>query len=399
MGIYEPAEDSFLLQKHVRELTLGRVLDMGTGSGIQALTAIKNPNVHMVVAVDQDEEAVHVLQQKINQEKIRKLTVAQSDLFSQVSGKYNVILCNPPYLPQDRGIEDKAIYGGKKGWELAERFFREVSSYLYPDGKILFLFSSLTNQKKIEEIITKNMLMFEEIDHQKLAFETLYVYLIQKHPVRRELEKKAVEQISYFTKGKRGMVFTGVIDHSKFVKTHLVKHQNIQKVAIKVLQPDTEAQHALEKESYWLKQVNQRGIGPRLLFTGENFVAMEFIDGPFLTDWMAGVQAKQILAALGELLHQCYVLDQLGITKEEMHHPHKHVLMIHNLPVLVDFERCHESKTPQNVTQCVEFITRMRNELAAKGLSVKVDFLRALAKAYKKEPTLDLLTNMIQTLK
>jgi methylase of polypeptide subunit release factors len=45
MAIYEPQEDSFLLQKVLKEYAFGRVLDMGTGSGIQALTAMRFPNV------------------------------------------------------------------------------------------------------------------------------------------------------------------------------------------------------------------------------------------------------------------------------------------------------------------------------------------------------------------
>src|SRR3989344_2824742 len=166
MGIYEPAEDSYLLQKHVREYALGRVLDLGTGSGIQALTAITNPNAQQVIAADANPEAVAALEHKIRTQHIRKLKVIQSDLFSHVPGKFNLIIFNPPYLPQDKGIEDRAIYGGKKGWELSEQFFRQASAYLYPDGKILFLFSSLTNITKIEEILEHNLLQWEELGRE-----------------------------------------------------------------------------------------------------------------------------------------------------------------------------------------------------------------------------------------
>src|SRR3989338_7359534 len=39
--IYEPREDSDLLKKWVLKLVSGRVLDMGTGSGVQALAALE----------------------------------------------------------------------------------------------------------------------------------------------------------------------------------------------------------------------------------------------------------------------------------------------------------------------------------------------------------------------
>ena len=84
---------------------------------------------------------------------MRKIKTIKSDLFENVEGHFNVILFNPPYLPQDKGIEDIALYGGKKGWEISEKFFNEVSKYLFSDGRMLFLFSSLTNKEKINEII------------------------------------------------------------------------------------------------------------------------------------------------------------------------------------------------------------------------------------------------------
>ena len=62
--MYEPREDSHLLEKHVRRNAFGRVLDMGTGSGIQALSAIKNVNVGEVIAVDINPEGNQSLKKK-----------------------------------------------------------------------------------------------------------------------------------------------------------------------------------------------------------------------------------------------------------------------------------------------------------------------------------------------
>ncbi len=64
MDIYEPAEDSYLLQEVVREEVHGRVLDVGTGSGIQALSAAKSSRVREVVAVDINPDAVRGLSGK-----------------------------------------------------------------------------------------------------------------------------------------------------------------------------------------------------------------------------------------------------------------------------------------------------------------------------------------------
>src|SRR3989344_5917150 len=140
MEIYQPAEDSYLMQKYVRQYAEGRVLDMGTGSGIQAKEAAKSPIVREVIAVDINKIAI----EKLKSENIRKIKAIHSDLFENIEGKFNLIIFNPPYLPQDEGIADEAIYGGRKGWEISERFFEQATKHLINNGKILFLFSSLT---------------------------------------------------------------------------------------------------------------------------------------------------------------------------------------------------------------------------------------------------------------
>jgi release factor glutamine methyltransferase len=402
MDIYEPAEDSYLLQKQVRKYAFGRVLDVGTGSGIQALTAMKCSNVREVVAVDINEKAVKELNNKIKQQKLRKIKVIKSDLFEKVEGKFNLIIFNPPYLPQDKGIEDPALYGGKKGWEISERFFWDVSKYLLPDGIVLFLFSTLTNKAKIEEVIEQNLLEFKQIDSLKIAFEELFVYEIKKSELLRELEAKNIEDIHYFAKGRRGVIYTGIQDKSRFVKTHFAKKELI-KTAIKIKRKESEAIGRIKNEAFWLKKLNKLGVGPKLLFSGDNHLMYKFVEGEFILDWMKGKSKESVLKVLINLLNQCKKMDKLKVNKEEMHHPQKHVLVnggkvvlidakksrisgILKTPkvVLLDFERCNETNKPKNVTQFVEFICRIKRELVKNHVKISVIKLRNLSKKYKK---------------
>ena len=385
IDIYQPAEDSYLLQKAVRSYAEGRVLDLGTGSGIQALTAVKVSAVREVVAVDINEEAVTQLQQKIKQEKLRKISAAVSDIFSNVHSQFNLIIVNPPYLPQDKGVEDKAIYGGKKGWEYIERFFASVSSYLFGDGKILLLFSSLTKKEKVEEIIGRYLFQFQEVEKEKMAFEELYVYLIEKKLLLREVESKGIEQVHYFTHGKRGNIYTGQFNRHTLVKKFFPPGRNTVKVAIKAKREDSAAEGTLEREAQWLKLLNKEGIGPKLLFSGNNYLVYEFVEGEFIEVWISKNNKSAILKVLQRILSQCYRLDQLGITKEELHHPQKHILIDAQEQVtLLDFERATRTDSPQNVTQVIEFFCRMKENLAKKGITLHIPRLRVLAQEYSK---------------
>ena len=386
MEIYQPAEDSYLLQKWVRRYAFGRVLDMGTGSGIQALTAVENPNVKEIIAVDINEHAVRHVEEQVTRQKLRKMKVLQGDLWEPVHGSFHTIIFNPPYLPQDKDIEDKSLYGGKKGWEVIAAFFSRAAEHLFHDGAMLLLFSSLTHKEKVEEIIFHHLFEFQELERQKLAFEELYVYLVTKSGLLRELQNKGIHDMHYVAHGHRGEVFKGMMDLTQMVKKYIPK-RTLVPVAIKVERKGSVAQQRLENEAKWLAQVNQKSIGPKLLLAGERYIVMEFVEGKIIEEWMNDKKCSEVLKILRSVLEQCFVLDQLHFAKEEMHHPHKHIIITPlGEPVMIDFERSHESQNPQNVTQFVEYICRLRKELAAQGFIVPVDMLRELAKRYKEQP-------------
>ncbi len=169
--IYEPAEDSYLLQKYVKEYAKGKVLEIGTGSGILAETALEKTKD--VLAVDINEECVEYVKKK-------GIKCIQSDLFENVKGKFDLIIFNPPYLPLDkREPEDsrRSTTGGKEGYEIIERFLKEAKSYLNEKGKILLVFSSLTGD--VEKIFKKYNYTFKKLETKKIPFEELYIYSLE----------------------------------------------------------------------------------------------------------------------------------------------------------------------------------------------------------------------------
>lgn len=380
-GIYPPGEDSCLLQKFVKIHAFGRVLEIGTGSGIQALTASGSPKVREVMAMDINPKAITELKAKTKKNK--KIKTKVSNLFSQVSSRFDTIIFNPPYLPTDKENPDPALDGGKHGWEISERFFSQVSRYLNPEGIILFLFSTLTNKNKIDELVAKNLLEFQELGKEKLAFEELFVYLIKKSEILKELDSKKIKNIRFLAKGKRGLVFSG--------------NFGSKKVAVKLTHPDSLAANRIENEATWLKILNKKKIGPKLFFSGENYLVMEFVEGKRILDWIEDHKKNEIQIIIQKIFQQCFILDQLGVNKKELHHPLKHIIINQkNKPMMIDFERCKRTPDVRNVTQLVEFLCRNKTLLEEKRFKIEIEKLRGLARKYKERISKDKLRMIAQ---
>ena len=172
------------------------------------------------------------------------------------------------------------------------------------------------------------------------------------------------------------------MDQKDRIKSHFAK-SSVQKVAIKTKRESSEAVGRIENESNWLKILNKENIGPRLLFAHEDFFVYRFVEGIFIEEFIKTHQKDEIKRIIDDLLQQCYKLDLLKVNKEEMHHPHKHIIIDKNQhATMLDFERCSKTEKPSNITQFVEYICRIKGDL--KGFSYSIDKLRELAKIYKK---------------
>jgi release factor glutamine methyltransferase len=147
-NVYEPAEDTFLLAENLIVKNSDRILEIGTGTGIIAITASKHADE--VIAVDINEYAVACAREnsKINQSNI---DVRLGDLFDPVKDeKFDLIIFNTPYLPTDDdemiGDELEAAWdGGKDGRMVIDRFIEKLPEHLNSGGRVQLVQSSLSN--------------------------------------------------------------------------------------------------------------------------------------------------------------------------------------------------------------------------------------------------------------
>jgi release factor glutamine methyltransferase len=163
-GVYSPREDSYLLAGVVERLAHGDVLDLGTGSGIQGITAALNGC--KVTFSDIDGHALEAARANAELNRVTGKFI-RSDMFSAIEGKFDIIIFNPPYLPSGKEKEATALDGGKKGRELIEKFLERYKSYLKPGGLALLVESSFNGyEKEVNsggEVLAKAHYFFEDL--------------------------------------------------------------------------------------------------------------------------------------------------------------------------------------------------------------------------------------------
>ena len=179
-GVYEPAEDSFLLAQSLMVEKGDSVLDMGTGCGIQAILAAQKAT--RVVAVDVNPHAVRCTVHNAELNKVaHKLDVRQGRLFGPVKTdeRFDLILFNAPYLPsetwEENDMTSRAWAGGESGRRVIDLFIDEVSEYLEGEGRVLLVQSTLSDVEKTLRRFSEKGLNAKVIVEKKVAFETIVI--------------------------------------------------------------------------------------------------------------------------------------------------------------------------------------------------------------------------------
>jgi len=83
-------------------------------------------------------------------------------------------------------------------------------------------------------------------------------------------------------------------------------------------------------------------------------------------------------SVIEQCLNCCFILDMLGIEKQEMNHPDKHIIIADRV-YFIDFERGRFKNKPSNLTQFCVYLMR-------KGVAIN----RELMVKYKKNPNLEI---------
>ncbi len=150
-----------------------RVLDMGTGSGVNAILAAGT--ARRVLAVDINPVAIAAARDNAEANGVAdRVEVRKSDVFSAVDGEFDLIVFDPPYrwfAPRDL-LEAAST---DENYRAMTTFFREAHRYLAPEGRMLIAFGSSGDVGYLRGLIAEHRLHTEVLAHRDLVKEGVRV--------------------------------------------------------------------------------------------------------------------------------------------------------------------------------------------------------------------------------
>lgn len=121
-----------------------KILDVGTGSGVIALSLAAEFPEAEITATDISEEALALARENANRLNLTsRIIFLKSELLMDVTDGYDVIVANLPYIATgDRGSlsrevlhdPEAALFGGERGDEIMRRLIEAAPSHLAPGG-------------------------------------------------------------------------------------------------------------------------------------------------------------------------------------------------------------------------------------------------------------------------
>jgi release factor glutamine methyltransferase len=126
-----------------------KLLDVGVGSGVVAISTKLGNKALDVTAVDISEEALHVARFNADRFEVDgSIQFLQSDLFEALpKERFDIIVSNPPYIKESDydGLEPEvkadpklALVAGPKGLDFIERLIAESPDHLTRPGFLIF---------------------------------------------------------------------------------------------------------------------------------------------------------------------------------------------------------------------------------------------------------------------
>ena len=139
-----PRPETELLIEQALQLRPKKILDLGTGTGIIAITLAKAWPDCLVFATDVSEQTLHVARDNAKTHQAENIRFVCTSWYHNIDDRFDLIISNPPYIAElDPHLEDlryepqQALTAAQSGMQDIEEIIRTASAHLTTDGWLM----------------------------------------------------------------------------------------------------------------------------------------------------------------------------------------------------------------------------------------------------------------------
>ena len=171
-----PRPETEILVEEILKISPKNLLDIGTGSGAIAIAVARNLPKCKITASDISKKALEVARK--NAKNLvpakagigAKIEFVESDLLENISGNFEMIVANLPYIPEnsaevESGVREfepaGALFSGADGLEAIRKLLRQISELVEKPQFILLEFGGAEQKIALEKIAREKLPEFE----------------------------------------------------------------------------------------------------------------------------------------------------------------------------------------------------------------------------------------------
>ena len=200
-----------------------------------------------------------------------------------------------------------------------------------------------------------------------------------------------VGKLSLLGKGVAGVVVLGRVGKDR--------------IALKIRRTDSR-RDSVRREASMLKAANEIDVGPQYYGSTADILLMEFVEGQNLPEWITTLKGKgrrlRFRKTVGDLLQQCFRMDQAGLDHGELSRAHKNVsVTADGHQVVLDFESASQKRKPNNLTSVSQYFYLGSGFASRVGRIVgptDPEKLKTALRLYKSEMSTDALRSVEELL-
>jgi release factor glutamine methyltransferase len=151
-GVWGPSIDTLLFCRALAHKDLTQVrtaIELGSGSGFIAKYVLEHaPHIEEITFIDLIDKAERCAKDNIDDKRAKIITGDAIEYLAKEKQKFDLIICNPPYIPRPRSIDDNPY----EGISLLTYIINQHAEILSPQGSIITNISSMCEQAVMQTI-------------------------------------------------------------------------------------------------------------------------------------------------------------------------------------------------------------------------------------------------------